>query len=65
VAYRHGSWLAEALAGYCTRVNVSMEEDGSIIVADNGEGLEVHGAMEASTLLLNMQQLALPCLQVS
>jgi len=31
----------EALAGYCTRVDVTFHEDGSVEVADNGRGIPV------------------------
>lgn len=33
--------IDEALAGYCTRVDVSINEDGSLTVCDNGRGIPV------------------------
>jgi len=31
----------EALAGYCTRIDIQLERDGAIIVKDNGRGMPV------------------------
>jgi DNA gyrase subunit B len=33
--------IDEAMAGYCTRIEVAVKEDGSVTVADNGRGIPV------------------------
>ena len=33
--------IDEAMAGYCTKIDVSINEDGTITVADNGRGIPV------------------------
>ena len=49
----------EALAGYCTRIDVILNEDGSITVIDNGRGIpvEIHEEYGISGLEMVMTKL--------
>lgn len=49
----------EALAGYCTQIDVQLYEDGSMSVRDNGRGIPVgkHEKMGMSTLTVVMTML--------
>jgi len=51
--------IDEAMAGCCTKIVVSLKEDGAVIVEDNGRGIpvEVHPATGVSALETVMTQL--------
>ena len=44
--------IDESLAGYCTHITLSLEEDGSCIILDNGRGIpvDIHPKTGKSTL---------------
>jgi DNA gyrase subunit B len=44
--------IDEALAGYCTKVEITLQQDGSVTITDNGRGIPVgeHQKMKRSTL---------------
>ncbi len=51
--------IDEALAGYCTRIHITIHEDGSVEVDDNGRGIPVgmHSTMNKSGLEVVMTTL--------
>jgi DNA gyrase subunit B len=44
--------IDEAMAGYCDRIEITLREDGSVCVADNGRGIpvEIHHITKVSAL---------------
>jgi len=51
--------IDEAMAGYCDRVEITLGEDGTVRVADNGRGIpvDIHPSTNASALETVMTQL--------
>src|SRR5512147_220998 len=49
----------EAMAGYCTEIRMTVNEDGSVSVSDNGRGIpvEMHPQEKISTLDVVMTML--------
>lgn len=51
--------IDEAMAGHCDRIDISINENGSVSVLDNGRGIpvEMHSKMKKSTLEVVLTQL--------
>ncbi|MHA1821858.1 MAG: DNA topoisomerase subunit B [Promethearchaeota archaeon] len=51
--------IDEALAGYCTKINICLNKDGSVTIEDNGRGIptEIHPDYNKPTLEVIVQNL--------
>ena len=55
--------IDEALAGFCTKIQVTINKDGTCTVIDNGRGIpvEVHSKYNVSALQIVMTKLQTRC----